>query len=127
MNDVIENIFLNDNTISGPKLQAAVMASTGATLSLRSIQRAKQKLVDTSDVQQASLMSKLRPYLRELEKHSPGTVTDVVRVFYPYVCIRQINRSAPKRKTPQKTRLPIRSVVYEPQPHVSNSRIKGVV
>ena len=46
MNDVIENIFLNDNTISGPKLQAVVMASTGATLSLRSIQRAEQKLVD---------------------------------------------------------------------------------
>ena len=37
MNDVIEDIFLNDNTISGPKLQAAVMASTGATLLLRSI------------------------------------------------------------------------------------------
>ena len=92
MNDVIENIFLNDNTISGPKLQAAVTAATGATLSLRSIQRAKQKLVDTSDVQQASLMSKLRPYLRELEKHSPGTVTDVeVRGFVP--CVRQINRT----------------------------------
>ena len=54
---MIENVFLNDNSISGHKLQAAVMASTGATLSLRSIQRAKQKLVDTSDVQQASLMS----------------------------------------------------------------------
>ena len=38
MNDVIENIFLNDNSISRHKLQAAVMASTGATLSLRSIQ-----------------------------------------------------------------------------------------
>ena len=64
------------------------MTSTGATLSLRSIQRAKQKLVDTSDVQQASLMSKLRPYSRELEKHSPGTVTNVeVRVFYPCVCV----------------------------------------
>ena len=120
MNDVIENTFLNDNTVSGPKLQAAV--------SLRSIQRAKQKLVDTRDAPQASLMSKLRPYLRELEKHSAGTVTDVqVRLFYPCVCVRQINRSAPKRKTPQKTRLPIRSVVYVPQPHVSNSRIMSVV
>ena len=69
MNDVIENIFLNDNAISGPKLQATVMASTGATLSLRSIPRAKQKLVDTSDVQQAFLMSKLRPYLRELSRN----------------------------------------------------------
>ena len=47
MNDVIENIFLNDNTISGPKLQAAVTVATGVTLSLRSIQRAKQKLVLT--------------------------------------------------------------------------------
>ena len=103
MNDVIENIFLNYITISGPKLQAAVTASTGATLSLRSIQRAKQKLVDTSDVQQASLMSKIRPYLRELEKHSPGTVTNVdVRVFYPCVCVRKINRPGPKRKTQQK-------------------------
>ena len=52
MNDVIENIFLNDNTTSGQKLQAAVTASTGATLSLRSI---PLKLVDTSDVQQPSL------------------------------------------------------------------------
>ena len=69
MNDVIENIFLNDNAICGPKLQATVMAFTGATLSLRSIQRAKQKLVDTSDVQQAFLMSKLRPYLRELSRN----------------------------------------------------------
>ena len=58
---------------------------------MRSIQRAKKKLVDTSDVQQASPMSKLRPYLRELEKHSPGTVTDVeVRVFVSYVCVNAV-------------------------------------
>ena len=99
------------------------MASTGATLSSRSIQRAKQKLVDTSDVQQASLMSKLRPYLRELEKHSPGTVTHVeVRVFYPCVCVRQINRKPYKNTVAD----PV-GIVYVLQPHVSNSHIMGVV
>ena len=65
MDDAIENIFLNDNTISGPKLQAAATAATEATLSLCSIQRAKQKSIQ-GDVQRASLTSKLRPYLRKL-------------------------------------------------------------
>ena len=64
----------NDNTISGPKLKAAAQAATGTTLSLRSVQRAKQKLGETSDEQQASLMAKLRSYLCELEQFSPGTV-----------------------------------------------------
>ena len=87
MNDVTESILLYDNTISGRKLQGAVTSATGATLSLRSTQRPKQKLVDRSDMQQASLMSKLRPYLRELEQHSPRTVMDVeARVFC--VCVR---------------------------------------
>ena len=111
------------STISGPKLQAAVTAFTGATLSLRSIQRAKKKLVDTSDVQQASPMSKLRPYLRELEKHSPGTVTDVeVRVFYQCVCVRQINRKPYKNAVAD----PV-GIVYVLQPHVSNCHIMDVV
>ena len=99
------------------------MASTGATLSLRSIQRAKQKLVDTSDVQQASYMSKLRLYLHELEKHSSGTVMDVeVRVFFPCVCVRQINRKPYKNAVVD----PV-GIVYVLQPHVSNSHIIGVV
>ena len=99
------------------------MASTEVTLSSRSIQRAKQKLVDTSDVHQASLMSKLRPYLRELKKHSPGMVTDVeVRGFVPCVCVRQINRKPYKNAVAD----PV-GIVYVLQPHVSNSHILDVV
>ena len=86
MDGVIENIFQNDNTISGPKVKAAVTTATGATLALHPIQRAKQKLVNISNAQLAFLISELRPYLSEVEKHSPHTVTDVqVRVFYLFV------------------------------------------
>ena len=75
----------------------------------------------TSDGQQASLMSKLRPYLRELEKHSPGTVTHVeVGVFY--LCVRQINRKPYKNAVAD----PV-GIVYVLQPHVSNSHIMDVV
>ena len=74
-------------------------------------------------MQQASLMSKLRPYLRELEKYSPGTVTHVaVRGFYPCTCVRQINRKPYKNEVAD----PV-GIVYALQPHVSNSHIVDVV
>ena len=68
--------------ISGPKLKKAVEEKIGKKLSLRSIQRAKQQLAEVSVAEEAELMTKLRPFLEELAKHSPGTVTNVeVRIW----------------------------------------------
>ncbi|CAM9577734.1 unnamed protein product [Pylaiella littoralis] len=76
VNDVIEGIVNNDLGISGPKLNKAIEAATGSTLSLRSVQRAKQLFGELTEAQEAELM-KLRPYLQERQISSPGTVTNV--------------------------------------------------
>ena len=75
--DVLESIVRADSSISGPKLKKAVEDKIGKKLSLRSIQRAKQQLAEISVAEEAELMTKLRPFLEELAKHSPGTVTNV--------------------------------------------------
>ena len=82
VNDVIKGIVSNELSISGPKLKKAAEAATGSTLSLSTVQRAKQLLSELTDAQEAELMTKLRPYLKKLQESSPGTVTNVeVRVF----------------------------------------------
>ena len=82
VNDVIKGIVNNDLSISGPKLKKAAEAATGSTLSLSTVQRAKQRLSELTDAQEAERMTKLRPYLKKLQESSPGTVTNVeVRVF----------------------------------------------
>ena len=60
MDDEIENIFQNDNTISGMMLQAAV---TVATLSLRSIMRVKKKLVQPMCSMRSLCRSSARTYV----------------------------------------------------------------
>ena len=75
--NVLESIVRADRSIFGPKLKKAVEEKLGKKLSLRSIQRAKQQLAEVSVAEEAELMTKLRPFLEELAKHSPGTVTNV--------------------------------------------------
>ena len=80
--DVLEYIVRADSSISEPKLKKAVEEKIVKKLSLRSVQRVKQQLAEVSVAEEAELMTKLRPFLEELAKHSPGTVTNVeVRIW----------------------------------------------
>ena len=81
---MLENILRADSSISGPKLKKAVPVEEkiGKKLSLLSVQRAKQQLAEVSVAEEEQLMTKLRLFLEELAKHSPGTVTNVEVIIW---------------------------------------------
>lgn len=77
MEPVLVAAIRNNAKISDEALRKTVENSTGAIMSPRSITRAKSKLMHADQKEGGDSYKHLRPYLEELEAHSPGTVTSV--------------------------------------------------
>lgn len=123
---MIESILQTD-PISGPNLQAV----TGAMLYLCSIQRGKQKRMETSDAQQVSLTAKLRPYIHELENYSPGTVPNVERrgeVSMHHTYLSKPHRKSKEVADPVRNRSVLWPLIQmKPHPHSSSNLMEHLV
>lgn len=77
MEPVLTAALRNNPKISDEALMKTVENGTGATMTARSIARAKTRLMHADRKEGSDTFKQLRPYLAELQMHSPGTVTDV--------------------------------------------------
>lgn len=78
MAPLLSSVMNIDPKISGATLKTIIEASTGATMSARSVSRARAAMrQQASDCEEANTYEYLRSYLEELKAHSPGTVACV--------------------------------------------------
>ena len=88
MEPVLTAALRNNPKISDEALMKTVENSTGATMTARSITRAKSMLMQADHKAGSDTFKQLRPYLAELQAHSPGTVTSVeVSQWIPFLSL----------------------------------------